>query len=528
MVEGDGVADVDEIVVRFAEPFLGHKLFLIQLFAGAKAGVHDLDILPRLESSQFDEVSSQGVDLDGPTHIQHEYLSAVGVGAGQHHQAHRLGDGHKVANDVRVGHGDRAALGDLPLEQRDHGAVAPQHVAEADRHELGLDVLEHSAGAVLIRVLLPKMGEQLGDISSLALLDLGVEALNDHLAKPLTGAHHVGGVHRLVRGDEHESLTAVDHGGVGGLIGADGVVLDGLAGTVLHEGHVLMSRRMIDDLGAIGIEHLEDPSTVPNGPDESGQLQTREVGFQLQLDIVGVVLVDIEYDELLGIVGRDLPAELAADGATAARDHDRFTVDERKNPAHVGMDGRPAQQILHGHVLHGADRQLSGDQLVHARQLLELAVGAAADIQNLPFILRVGAGDGQKDLVHMILLHVDQDIVSAAHHQHTVHVATPLVGVVVDDAYYLVLRFLRQIHVPQDHLSCVSGADEHDPPQSFLIQASVLPLMTDKTIEEPDPHQESRLSHGSAQIVGNGHAPTRKAASAQQGDAHSMDHGGKK
>ena len=133
-----------------------------------------------------------------------------------------------------MSNGHRAALGDLPLEQGDHGAVASQHVAEADRHELRLDVFEHPAGAVLIRVLLPQMGEQLGDLPGLALLDLGVEALDDHLAQPLAGAHDVGGVHRLVRGDENEPLAAMDHGGIGGFIGADGVVFDGLAGAVLH------------------------------------------------------------------------------------------------------------------------------------------------------------------------------------------------------------------------------------------------------------------------------------------------------
>ena len=82
VIEGDGIADVDKVVIRFAKAFLGHELLLIQLFSGAQAGVHDLDILPRLESGQLDQVPGQGVDLDGPPHIQHENLAAVGVGAG--------------------------------------------------------------------------------------------------------------------------------------------------------------------------------------------------------------------------------------------------------------------------------------------------------------------------------------------------------------------------------------------------------------------------------------------------------------
>ena len=488
MVEGDGVADVDKIVVRLAQALLRHELFLIQLFAGPQAGVHDLDILPGLESGQLDQVPGQGIDFHGPPHVQHEDLAAVGIGPRQHHQAHRLGNGHEVADDVRMGHGNRAALGDLLFEQGDHGAVAAQHVAEADRHELGFDVLEHPAGAVLIRVLLPQMGEDLGQLLGFPLFDLGVEALDDHLAEPLAGAHDVGGVHGLVRGDEHESFAAVDHGRIGGLIGADSVVLDGLAGAVLHEGHVLMGRRVIDDLGAILVEHLEDPPAVPHGADEGGQLQSGERGFELELDIIGVVFIDIEDDELLGVMGCDLPAELAADGTAAAGDQHRFTVDEGEHLPHIGLNGGPAQQVLHGHVLHGADGQLAGDQLIHAGQLLELAVGAAADVQNIPLILRIGAGNGKENLVHMVFFHVDQDIVPTAHHKDPVHIAAPLVGIVVDDADHLVFRLFRQIDVPQDHLSRVTGADEHDPAQRFPVQSAPLPLVTDEAIEESDRH----------------------------------------
>ena len=443
MVEGDGAADVDEIVVRLAQAFLRHELFLIQLFAGPQAGIHDLDILSGLESRQFDQVPGQGIDFHGPPHVQHEDLAAVGIGPRQHHQAHRLGNGHEVTDDVRMGHGDRAALGDLLFEQGDHGAVAAQHVAETDRHELGFDVLEHPAGAVLIRVFLPQMGEDLRQLSGLPLFDLGVEALDDHLAEPLAGAHDVGGVHGLVRGDEHESLAAVDHGRIGGLIGADSVVLDCLAGAVLHEGHVLMGRRVIDDLGVILIEHLEDPPAVPNRADKGGQLQSGERGFELELDIIGVVFIDIEDDELLGVMGRDLPAELAADGAAAAGDQHRFAVYEREYLPHVGLNGGSAQQILHGYVLHGADGYLTGDQLVHAGQLLKFTVGAAADVQNIPLVLRIGAGNGKEYLVHMVFFHVDQDIVPAAHHQHPIHVPTPFVGIVIDDADHLVFRLFR-------------------------------------------------------------------------------------
>ena len=199
VIEGDGAADVDQLVLRLPEAFLGHELLLVQLFSRTQAGIGDRDIYAGLESGQLDQVSGQGIDLHGPAHIQHEDLAAMGVGPCQHHQAHRLGNGHKVADHIRVGHGHGAALGDLLLEDGDHGAVAAQDVPETDRHELGPDILEDPAAAVLIGVLIAHMGKELRYLVRFARLDLGVEALDDHFAQPLGGAHHVGGVHRLVR-----------------------------------------------------------------------------------------------------------------------------------------------------------------------------------------------------------------------------------------------------------------------------------------------------------------------------------------
>ena len=116
------------------------------------------------------------------------------------------------------------------------------------------------------------MGEELGKLVRLASLDLGVEALDDHLAEPLAGAHHVGGVHGLVRGDEHEALAAVDHGGVGGLIGAQGVVLDGLAGAVLHQRHMLVGGCMVDNVGPVIVKDLIHSPAVAHRTDQNDKI----------------------------------------------------------------------------------------------------------------------------------------------------------------------------------------------------------------------------------------------------------------
>ena len=67
-------------------------------------------------------------------------------GPGLQHKAHRLGDRHKIAHDVRVGHRDRTARRDLLFKQRQHRAVGAQHIAEAHRHKLGFAVLRPAPG----------------------------------------------------------------------------------------------------------------------------------------------------------------------------------------------------------------------------------------------------------------------------------------------------------------------------------------------------------------------------------------------
>ena len=140
LVKGDRLANMDELVVGFGEALFGHELLFIELLARAEAGVLDLNVHVGLEAGEADQVAGQGVDLHRGAHVEDEDLAPVGIGAGQHHEADGLGDGHEVADDIRVGHRDGAALGDLLLEEGDHRAVGAQNVSEADGDKLGLRI----------------------------------------------------------------------------------------------------------------------------------------------------------------------------------------------------------------------------------------------------------------------------------------------------------------------------------------------------------------------------------------------------
>ena len=401
VVHLDGLADVDELVGGLLEALLLHEQLLVELLAGAQAGVLDGDVHVGLVAGQADQVPGHVVDLDRLAHVQHEDLTALGVVARLEHQADGFGDGHEVADDPGVRDGDGAAGLDLLLEQGDDGAVGAQDVAEADGHEL--------------RLALP------------------VHHLHHHLAQTLAGTHDVGGVHGLVGGDQHEPLDAVGRGGLGHLVGAEDVVLDGLVGAVLHQGDMLVGRGVEDQLRSVGIQHIVHAGGVPDGADEGHQIQVGITPLELHLDVVGVVLVDVEDDELLGVGLGDLAAQLAADAAAAAGDHDHLAGDEIQDLVQIDLDGVPAQQVLDIDLAQAADGDITVDQLVDAGHHLDLTAGGGANVEEfLPGLGRAG-GDGVDDAVDGILLHGGGDLLPAAHDGHAAQPLAPLHGVVVDE-----------------------------------------------------------------------------------------------
>ena len=506
VVEGDGLADVDELVVGLGEALLGHELLFIELLAGSEAGIDDLDVHIRLQAGKADHVAGQGIDLHRGAHVEDEDLAPVGIGPGQHHEAHRLGDGHEVADDIRVGDRDGAAFLNLPLEDGDHGAVGAQDIAKSHSDELGLHAAEDLATAVLIHACLSQMCKQLRDFGGTAGLDLRVKGLDDHLTEALTGAHDVGGVDGLIRRDEDKALAAVDHGGVSRLIGADGVVLDRLTGTVLHEGDVLMGSGVVDNLGMVLLKDLEDTAAVADGADQGHKVQVRILFPQFQLDGVGVVFIDIEDDELLRMMTGHLAAELRADASPTACDEDNLAVDEVINFMKVRGNGLASQKVLDGDVPEFRDRDLVIHQLIHARKHFDFAAGLVADAEDFLPVLPRHTWYGEEDLRDLILLDILEDRLSPAHDGDALDGAVPFVLVIVDDADGFVIQLVRGFQVTQEHPSGFPGTDDHDAAAGL----SPLPHMgaekEQEAEQEAQAHHKQHLKHASPDVVRHGHA----------------------
>ena len=295
------------------------------------------------------------------------------------------------------------------------------------------------------------------------------------------------------------------HRRVGGFIGADCIVLDRLAGAVFHQRHMLMRRGVVDDLRAVGIKDLEHPPAVPHGPDEHYKVQVRIPLSQLQLDIVGVVLVDVEDDQLPGRMCRDLSAQLAADGAASSGDQDRLAVDKVIDLVHVRPDRFSPEQVFDRDLLHGADGDLSEHQLIQSRELLHLAACFAADVQDIPLINGGCAGDCQVDLRDVIFFNVGHDIVPAAHDGHSVDIPPPFVRIIVYDADDFVIDLCGRAQVAQQQLAGGACTDHHDSVCSLILGASHGANDHEQAVRKPRQDDEHELEQRAPEVVGQRH-----------------------
>ena len=181
-----------------------------------------------------------------------------------------------------------------------------------------------------------------------------IHALEHHFTEALACAHDVGGVDSLICTDQHESFRSVFQCGISGFICTYHIVLDRLVGTGLHQRHMLVGRRMIDDIRFIVFEHPVDASAVPHRTDQYNKVQFRIFSPEFLFDIIGIVLIDIKDDQLSRFMSGDLSAQLAADGTSAAGDQDRLPFKMPENLFHIYLDCFSSQQILHCNRLHFA------------------------------------------------------------------------------------------------------------------------------------------------------------------------------
>ncbi|MNZ53187.1 hypothetical protein D3C78_710580 [compost metagenome] len=400
---------------------------LVELLARAQAAELDGDVAVRLvlrahaEAGEMHHLLRQLGDLHRLAHVQHEHVAACAHRAGLDHQLRRFRDGHEVAGDFRVGHGDRPAALDLLAEQRNHRAGRAQHVAETHHGEAR--AVGHRRLALHI--------EQCH-------LLLGGQRLQDQLGHALGAAHHVGRAHRLVGGNQHEVAHPGAQRGLRGMQGAHGVVQHALGDVVLDHRHMLVGGGVIDGVDPPGTHHIQHPRGVAHRAEDRHQAQLElllaDALLQLDLDAVQVEFRMLEEDQRGRLARQDLPAQLGTDRTTGAGHHHHLAADAALEQLALRFHRVAAEQVGDIHLLQVGDLDPAVGQIHEARHRAHMHRQRLEHLENLAAAGARGGRNRQENLLRPGFLEHPLDMPRAVHRQPGNH---PLgqVAVIVDEGH---------------------------------------------------------------------------------------------
>ena len=275
----------------------------------------DLDVLVGLEAREADHSSREVGDFDGGAHVEDEDLVAFAHRRGFHHEAAGLGDGHEEAVDVGVRHRHGPALGDLLLEARDHRSVAPQHVSEPRRYEArggcracrSCRCLEGSIPRRDTFLLPDGRGSPAGGGATGSRQP---QTLHIYFGQALRAAHHVRGIHRLIRADHHHRPDPILQALLRHIPRPIHIHQHRLAGILLHQRHMLVRRRVEHRLRPMRPEREIQALGMPHVADDRHETQLRESLFQFQPQVVHRRLRIVEEHQFAYAESRQLAAEL--------------------------------------------------------------------------------------------------------------------------------------------------------------------------------------------------------------------------
>ena len=294
---------------------------------------------------------------------------------------------------MRHRHG--TALGNLPLEERNHAAGRAEHVPEAHRHEA-----RRVPGAAGIR-------------------------LKDDFGEALGRAHRVRRVDRLVRGNQHEGVRSVIRGEFEQPRRAERVVLDRLAGLAFHHRHVLVRRRMKNEFRAKFFENLLHALAVRDVRDQRNDDAAESAPNQILLDLVKQHFALFDEQQLRGSARRDLAANFAPDGAARSRDHHAPPEKHVHDGGTVKMRRRPIQQIFERDFPHVRNDGAPGHQIFDAGNALDVEPGLLRELRHLAGTAHARRRRGQNQLRHAVAVAQRGQIVrrgknGKSHDQHSV------------------------------------------------------------------------------------------------------------
>ena len=152
----------------------------------------------------------------------------------------------------------------------------------------------------------------------------------------------------LIGRDHHEALDAVLLAEVDQILRAEDVIMHRLDAVLFHQRNVLVRGGVDDDLRVIALKNAHQGRLLRDGADLDLKVQLAVIrGQEFLLHVVRAVFINIENDNLFWFHLGQLPAELGADGAAAARDENDLIAVIRAGLFVRDMDRLAEQQIFY-------------------------------------------------------------------------------------------------------------------------------------------------------------------------------------
>ena len=199
-------------------------------------------------AGQLHHAPGQIDDADRLAHIENEDLASTGHGTGLQHQLGGLGDGHEIAGDIGVGHGQRAPGRQLAPKQRHHAPAGTQHIAKADHAEAGRRAMRGC---------------------------LCGHRLQHQFRHAFAGAHDIGWPDGLVGGDQHKTGNPTGYCGLRHVQRAKHIVVDAHRRVGLHNRNMFVGRGMVNRMGAVGLAYLMQPLHIGHTAQQRHQLHNQ-------------------------------------------------------------------------------------------------------------------------------------------------------------------------------------------------------------------------------------------------------------
>ena len=143
---------------------------------------------------------------------------------------------------------------------------------------------------------------------------------------------------------------------------------------------MLVRSRMVNHIRVISLKNAVNPGGIADGTDQRNQIQPVSVfPDQLLLNSVGVVFIDVKYNQLLRVCRCDLTAELGSD---ASGYHNNLSLDCLFDLGEIDLDLVSAKQILDLNVTEPGYLYVAVYDLIDPGYNLKFASGLLTDIQN--------------------------------------------------------------------------------------------------------------------------------------------------